>query len=452
MCNPRKAAKKLLATSERILAKENRSFIAVISLMQMNAVRQGIPWPKVARPRTRGRFTRIVRVAMAIAMCSQAAVLWKLNGLGILSFKGPQAAGLLPELLVCFFGAAASFAVSVLVRERPLIANLVAGAGCVLACLYYLFMEPVAFFAAQLSSDLFVLPLVLLLPTSSILTLRDIVVGLKAAGKKERPDSALQKPRESTYLVTAIYAIQGALLLLLLFLESLPQPLPFRPNFGNASIPWINNFFYLLFFAGLLSISAAVLRSSQRTASAIIALQGTLAGFWFGLMVFIAYADPVFLHRIGVWASITLALFFLPLFFTLAFTLRDLLAAEHATAILLRLAAGCCAIALLREFRWPEVGHSVEDSLLLIGVLLGYLLVAFHPPSYFRYAVALAAVPATLAILFNGFVLVMPDFSGMSLYTRERPDVLLVFFTNVALILATGATAFAFARASRSQT
>ena len=97
----------------------------MISLEQMDAVRQGIPWPKVAR--TRGRFTRIVRVAMAIAMCSQAAVLWKLNGLGILSFKGPQAAGLLPELLVCFLGAAASFAVSVLLRERPLIANLAAG-------------------------------------------------------------------------------------------------------------------------------------------------------------------------------------------------------------------------------------------------------------------------------------------------------------------------------------
>src|ERR1700741_392170 len=98
--------------------------------MQMDAVGQGIPWPKVARTRTRGRFTQIVRVALAIAMCSQAAVLWKLNGLGILSFKDPQAVGLLPELLVCFFGAASSFAVSALLRERPLIANLAAGAGC----------------------------------------------------------------------------------------------------------------------------------------------------------------------------------------------------------------------------------------------------------------------------------------------------------------------------------
>ena len=421
----------------------------MISLVQMDAVRQGIPWPKVAR--TRGRFTRIVRVAMAIAMCSQAAVLWKLNGLGILSFKGPQAAGLLPELLVCFLGAAASFAVSVLLRERPLIANLAAGAGCVLACSYYLFMEPVAFFAAQLTSDLFVLPLILLLPVASILTLRDVVVGLKAAGKKEPSAAILQKSEESDHLVPSVYAVQGAFLLLLLFLESLNQPLPFRPNFGNASLPWINNFFYLLFFAGLLSISAAVLRNSQRTVSAIVALQGTLAGFWFGLLVFIASIDPVAPRRIGAWGSITLVLFFLPLFFTFAFTLRGLLAAEHATAILLRLAAGCCGIALLREFRWPEVGHDVESSLLLIGVLLCYLLVAFHPPSYFRYAVALAGVTAALGILFNGFVLIMPDFSGMSPVTRERPDVLLVFFTNVALILATGATAFSFARPSRSQ-
>jgi len=419
--------------------------------MQMDAVRQGIPWPKVARPRTRGRFTQIVRVATAIAMCSQAAVLWKLNGLGMLSFKGPQAAGLLPELLVCFFGAAAAFAVSVLLRERPLIANLAAGSGCVLACSYYVFMEPVAFFAAQLTSDLFVLPLVLLLPVASILTLRDVIVGLKAAGKKEPSAAIRQKSEKSDHLVPSVYAVQGAFLLLLLFLESLNQPLPFRPNFGNASLPWINNFFYLLFFAGLLSISAAVLRNSQRTVSSIIALQGTLAGFWFGLLVFISYVDPVVSHRVGAWGAITLVLFFLPLFFTFSFTLRDLLAGEHATAIALRLMAGCCAIALLREFRWPEVGHSVEDSLLLIGVLLGYLLVAFHPPSYFRYAVALAGVTATLTILFNGFVLVMPDFSGMSLYTRERPDVLLVFFTNVALILATGATAFSFARPSRSQ-
>src|SRR6202012_1207551 len=117
-------------------------------------------------------------------MGSQAAVLWKLNGLGILSFKDPQAVGLLPELLVCFFGAASSFAVSDLLRERPLIANLAPGAGCVLACSYYLLLQPVAFFAAQLTSDLFVLPLVLLLPVASILTLRDIVVGLKAAAKK----------------------------------------------------------------------------------------------------------------------------------------------------------------------------------------------------------------------------------------------------------------------------
>ena len=419
--------------------------------MQMDPVGQGIPRPKVARPRTRGRFTRIVRAAMAIAMCSQAAVLWKLNGLGILSFEGPQAAGILPELLVCFFGAAASFAVSVLLRERPLIANLAAGAGCVLACSYYLLMEPVAFFAAQLTSDLFVLPLVLLLPVASILTLRDVVVGLTAAGKKEPSAATRQKSERSGHLVRWAYAVQGAFLLLLLFLESLNQPLPFRPNFGNASLPWINNFFYLLFFAGVLSISAAVLRNSQQTASAIIALQGTLAGFWFGFLVFISYVDPVTSRRGGAGGAIALVLFFLPLFFTFSYTLRGLLAAEQATAIVLRLMAGCCAIALLREFRWPEVGHSVENSLLLIGFLLGYLLVAFHPPSYFRFAVALAAVTAAQEILFNGFVLVMPDFSGMSVFTRERSDVLLVFFTNVALILATGALASSFARPSRSQ-
>jgi hypothetical protein len=39
----------------------------------------------------------------------------------------------------------------------------------------------------------------------------------------------------------------------------------------------------------------------------------------------------------------------------------------------------------------------------------------------------------------------------MSVFARERPDVLLVFFTNVVLLLATGATAFSFARPSRSQ-
>jgi hypothetical protein len=41
---------------------------------------------------------------------------------------------------------------------------------------------------------------------------------------------------------------------------------------GNSAAEWSENFFYLLLAAGALSITPAVLRNSQRTASGIVGL------------------------------------------------------------------------------------------------------------------------------------------------------------------------------------
>jgi hypothetical protein len=422
----------------------------------VGATKQGIPWPKAAPMRTGGRLTRIVRIAMAILMFSQAAVLLKLNGLGILVFENAGGYWRWAELLVYFLGASAAFTTASLFQGRPLTGNLAAATGCVLAWSYYVFMEPYAYFASQQSSALFVTPLLLFLPIASILTLRNIFAGVKAVGRRatgggefrqESFNTVLRKLEETEYFISAVYVAQGMLLLVLLFLASMGKPFSFTANLGNSTVAWSENSFYLLLAAGMLSISAGVLRNSVRTASGIIALQGALAGFWFGFIAFCASVQSVLLHGLasksastdsagGVWEASLLALFFLPLVFTFSFSVKDLRETENGAAILMRIMAGCCGIVLLRLFQWREVGLSVGASLFLVAGFLAYVLAAIHPRSLFWYAVGAAALCSSLTLVVLGFLLILPDFSGYSLVTRRHSDISLMVLANIGLGLA----------------
>jgi hypothetical protein len=458
-----------LANSGLIPVKESVRTYRRDIVSFMGVIKQEIPWPNTAPPQTRGRFTRFVRIAMAIAMFSQVAVLLKLNGLEIPLFQNSGRHWLWAELLVCFLGACAAFTTAALFQERRLTGNLAAGIGCVLAWAYYLLMEPFAYFASEQSSTLFALPFLLLLPIATILSLRDVFVELKAFGRKaagsseSRPESLnaiLRGLEETEYFIPALYVLQGTSVLVLLFLASLDKPFSFTANLGNSTAAWSENSFYLLLAAGVLSISAAVLRNSARTASGIIALQGALAGFWFGFIVFRATVNAAFLHGLapksgsadsagGVGGTILLALFFLPLVFTFSHSVKDLLETENAAAILMRLMAGCCGIVLLRLFQWREVGLSVGASLFLIGGFLGYVLAAVHPRSFFWYAVAAASLCASLALIVLGTLLILPDFSGSSLFTRQRSDISFVLLANIGLAFATAIAAVSFQKSQR---
>jgi hypothetical protein len=109
---------------------------------------------------------------------------------------------------------------------------------------------------------------------------------------------------------------------------------------------------------------------------------------------------------------------------------------ENVTAILMRLMAGCCEIALLRVFRWQETGNSVGGSLFLICVCSVYLLTAFHPPSIYVYAAKAGAACSLLGVIVTSFFLVIPDFSGLSPVTRQRSDLLLILLVNAGLAIA----------------
>src|SRR5713226_6014045 len=134
----------------------------------VNETRQHSSLPNVTTVRAAGTFTQIVRISMAIGMICQAAVLMKLSGVGIISFRG--VGGLWVKVWLCSLGSFAAFASSALLQKRFLIGNAAAGIGCALAWSYYIFMEPWAFIASQLSTTFFVMPLFILL-ISSVLTL-----------------------------------------------------------------------------------------------------------------------------------------------------------------------------------------------------------------------------------------------------------------------------------------
>jgi hypothetical protein len=102
----------------------------------------------------------------------------------------------------------------------------------------------------------------------------------------------------------------------------------------------------------------------------------------------------------------------------------------------MRLLAGCCEIALLRVFRWREVGDSVGVSLFLICGCLGYALAAIHPRVLYSYAVGTAALCSSHALIILGFFFVLPDFSGTSLFRREQSDITLIFVANIGLVFA----------------
>ncbi len=129
--------------------------------------------------------------------------------------------------------------------------------------------------------------------------------------------------------------------------------------------------------------------------------------------------------------------------------MKDLLETENAAAILMRLMAGCCGIVLLRLFQWREVGLSVGASLFLIGGFLGYVLAAVHPRSFFWYAVAAASLCASLALIVLGTLLILPDFSGFSLFTRQRSDISFVLLANIGLAFATAIAAVSFQKSQK---
>ncbi len=115
----------------------------------------------------------------------------------------------------------------------------------------------------------------------------------------------------------------------------------------------------------------------------------------------------------------------------------------------MRLMAGCCGIVLLRLFQWREVGLSVGASLFLIGGFLGYVLAAVHPRSFFWYAVAAASLCASLALIVLGTLLILPDFSGFSLFTRQRSDISFVLLANIGLAFATAIAAVSFQKSQK---
>ncbi len=256
------------------------------------------------------------------------------------------------------------------------------------------------------------------------------------------------KLEEKEHFIPAIYLLQGILISALPLLPSMDKPFSFTRNLWYAGAPWSENFFYLPMAAGLILIAASFLRNSERGASGMLALQGTLAGFWFGIFTLLASADTLVYRKspiqestsgilgAGAVDAVLLALFFSPLIFTFLYALKDLRQMENVTAILMRLMAGCCEIALLRVFRWQETGNSVGGSLFLICVCVVYLLTAFHPPSIYVYAAKAGATCSLLAVIVTSFFLVIPDFSGLSPVTRQHSDLLLILLVNAGLAIA----------------
>jgi hypothetical protein len=256
---------------------------------------------------------------------------------------------------------------------------------------------------------------------------------LKNVSATRENSSFTGRLEESEYFIPAIYLLQGILISALPLLPSMDKPFSFTRNLWYAGAPWSDNFFYLPMAAGLMLIAASFLRNSERGASGMLALQGTLSGFWFGIFTLFASADTLMYRKspiqestsgipgAGAVDAVLLAIFFSPLIFTFLYALKDLRQMENVTAILMRLMAGCCEIALLRVFRWQETGNSVGGSLFLICVCSVYLLTAFHPPSIYVYAAKAGAACSLLGVIVTSFFLVIPDFSGLSRLHGSAP-------------------------------
>ncbi len=254
------------------------------------------------------------------------------------------------------------------------------------------------------------------------------------------------KLEEKEYFIPTIYLLQGILISALPLLPSMDKPFSFTRDLWSPGAPWSENFFYLPMTAGLMLIAASYLRNSELGASAMLALQGTLAGFWFGIFTLFASVDTLGYRKsqestsgilgTGTADAVLLTLFFSPLIFTFFYAVKELRQMETVTATLMRFMAGCCEIALLRVFRWQETGNSVGGSLFLICVCGVYLLTAFHPPSIYVYAAKAGTTCSLLAVIVAIFFLVIPDFSGFSLITRQRSDFLLILLVNAGLAIA----------------
>jgi len=253
----------------------------------------------------------------------------------------------------------------------------------------------------------------------------------------------------STAFIPTIYAIDGIFLLSLPFLfplechgayeQCLSLTFSTRPyNAGFLPIP-----------AGLLFLSAAIARLSNDEpakvfASGLFALQASIIGLWFTVTkapdlamlldrgsVPNAHSAPVF----PFFRLLLLAATFFPLIFTAGWAIRDLLSRDTVRTVFRRAAAGCCLLALLPMALYsysnppPPLGDPVSCFLSAV-----YLFGAFSPPSLRKPARWTVGIISFLAVALMGFLLIAPDFSGFSYETRNRTDILVVFFTNLCLL------------------
>jgi hypothetical protein len=111
------------------------------------------------------------------------------------------------------------------------------------------------------------------------------------------------KLEENEYFIPAIYALQGLLLWALPLLPAMDKPFSFTRNLWHTGAPWSDNFFYLPMAAGLILIAGSFLRNSERGASGVLALQGTLAGFWFGIFTLFALGETLVYRKSPVQPS-----------------------------------------------------------------------------------------------------------------------------------------------------
>jgi hypothetical protein len=133
----------------------------------------------------------------------------------------------------------------------------------------------------------------------------------------------LLKTRENEYFVPAIYAIQGASLLILLFFAFADKPPAFTASLGNSAARVVRKLFLPAARGGRAVDYPS--RPAQFAADCVRYRRssGILAGFWFGVIVFNFLVNSVVRHDADVGAASVLALFFLPLFFTFPFAVKD---------------------------------------------------------------------------------------------------------------------------------
>jgi hypothetical protein len=415
-------------------------------------------------------FTRIVRLILAAGMIGQAQVLLLLDQrLRISSHvSGDGVLGHWPLLWLFSLAAAAALIVSAAFPARSPVGKALAAAGCVLAWTYYAVLQPWWYFAGQLAGSAFFIPACVLLSVSALvfrdacllarfvaLEVADVIAPLPAA--KARPSSFPEFTRQleaSPRFIPGIYLLQGIFLLILPLLFPLESSGPYLGNLSHAASGSSQNYIYLPALAGALLLAASLARRSNGHLSGAFALQSSVIALWFGTILLLGL-PPVF-YRSGPMTAhhypslLHLALTIgaiIPMFFTAAWAVRDLAWEERLAAVFQRLAAGCSFLALLPSLHWElhHIGEPPSPSGAFLGLIAAsYVFVAFYPVPLRKIAIAIAigATSSILMVVGTGLLLILlilPDFSGGSGSSRHRPEILIIFFTNLCLAAATAA-------------